>query len=67
MHGPNRTRGEEGAVKISAVHSKLDSEETDPRYHTDSECPIYRELVEDDNVQSGTGDHWLCPWCAAHW
>jgi hypothetical protein len=44
-------------VKISAVH---------PRYHTDSECPIYQELVEDDNLQPGTGGHWLCAWCAAH-
>jgi hypothetical protein len=46
-------------MKISAVHSKLDSEETDPRYHTDSECLIYKELVESDNVQARTGDHWL--------
>ncbi len=51
-------------AKMNPVHSSLDDEEDDPRYHTDDRCPHYHELVDNKHVAQGTGDHLLCKWCA---
>jgi len=51
---------------IVLVHSSHDYEENDPKYHTNSDCPHYRELVDNHHVAWGTGGHPLCDWCEEH-
>jgi hypothetical protein len=49
---------------MSPVHSTLASEETNPKYHTNNECPHYHELKDDGHVAQGRGGLDLCDWCA---
>jgi hypothetical protein len=53
-------------AKISPVHSTLASEEDDPKYHDNSDCPHYHELVHNHHVAPGTGNLPKCDWCKAH-
>ncbi|HYA44567.1 MAG TPA: hypothetical protein VED59_03105 [Acidimicrobiales bacterium] len=51
---------------VILVHSLHDYEEDDPKYHTNSDCPYYHELVDNHHVAWGTGGHPLCDWCKEH-
>jgi hypothetical protein len=50
-------------AKMSAVHSSLAAEESDPKHHDDNGCPHYHELVRNGHVANGTGGYPLCDWC----
>jgi hypothetical protein len=48
---------------MDPVHSTLAAEEDDPRYHTNSKCPHYHELLDNNHVAQGTGGYPECEWC----
>jgi hypothetical protein len=49
---------------MSPVHSSHDYEESDPKYHNNNDCSHYKELVKNNHVAPGTGNHLVCDWCA---
>ncbi|HYA45799.1 MAG TPA: hypothetical protein VED59_09330 [Acidimicrobiales bacterium] len=51
---------------MAPIHSSHDFEEEDPKYHTNDECPYYRELAHKGWLAVGTGGHPLCEWCVEH-
>ncbi len=51
-------------AKMNPVHSSLAIEEEGAKYHNNSDCPHYHELVNNDHVAHGDGGYPLCDWCA---
>ena len=49
---------------LTPTYIPYDPEENDPRYHTDDECPYYRELAHKGGLAVGTGGYPICDWCA---
>jgi hypothetical protein len=51
---------------MNPKHSSRDYEESNTKYHNNSDCPHYHELRNNGHVAEGTGNHPLCDWCATH-
>jgi hypothetical protein len=57
---------EDEMPSMNPKHSSRDYEESNTKYHNNSDCPHYHELRNNGHVAEGTGNHPLCDWCATH-
>jgi len=53
-------------TKMNPVHSTLASEEDNPKYHDNSDCPHFHELRDNHHAAQSTGGLPKCDWCKTH-
>ena len=52
------------SLRVAPFHT--DSDEDDPVYHDNSDCPYGQEIKRNDNYKLGTDGRRRCDWCIQH-
>ena len=53
-------------AKVKPAHSSLAGVGDSARWHNNSQCPYYNELVRNQHVAPRKGGHKKCGWCKKH-
>ena len=61
--GPNADSPQTVGTKATVAPFHTDSDENDPVYHDNSDCPYGQEIVRNDNDKPGKDGRRRCDWC----